>query len=150
MRSLKSISNKLLIIAYLQFILIFALKPLIANFINVRADYYAEFASKKKAIRLYKRALFLDKKNIYALIWAGYVYEDLGENDIAENYYQKAIQYNPNKDMGYYFLAILKMRKKEYKKAYKLLSQSKALQGSYYKETLQFLKSLNKKSGFID
>ncbi|MCP4050314.1 MAG: tetratricopeptide repeat protein [bacterium] len=141
---LKKITTKVLVTIYLQLLFIFALRSVIVNLSNVRASYYSEFASRKRAVTLYNRSLLLDKKNIYALIWCGYVYEDQDNNDKAQKYYEQAIKYNPDIDEGYYFMGVLHSRKRQYQRAKQYFEKACELNGARYQESKKFLENLNK------
>lgn len=134
---LKQIS-KLLVTIYLQILLFFAIKPLIIELTNLRADFYSENLSIAHAIILYNRSLILDSKNRHALINGGYSYEDNNNPTTAKSYYQRAIASHPKDDAGYYYLAILEARNRNYNGSKMLLEKVIALKGAHLISASQF------------
>jgi tetratricopeptide (TPR) repeat protein len=144
---LKPVLIKVLAIVYLQIILIVAFRPLIVNFTNIRAGFNSEFGSLNHAITLYNRVLFLDKDNLEALTMCGYVYQDLFQDDIAAEYYKKAIKYHPDNCDGYYFYSLLLMREQAtHKQAMEILKRAVNFEGSYQNNIQKILKKIKSQS----
>lgn len=142
---LKQNSIKLVVTIYLQIVLLVATKPILIELTNLRADFYSENLSIKHAITLYDRSLLLNSNDLHALINGGYSYEDDNNPTTAKSYYLRAIKAHPKNDAGYYYLAILESRNRNYSESKKLLYQTMKLKGPHYHNANQFYEILTTK-----
>lgn len=147
----KDIWIKILLSIYIQLFLFIGFKALVANLGNQRANYYSESGGHiQEAIQHYKRVLFIDKKNIYALIWCGYAFEDLHDSQKAGEYYDQAIKYHPESDQGFYYKGLLAVRKRNYREAEKLFRQAVINNGKYKNQSQNFLDIFKQKEKIKD
>ena len=71
------------------------------------AFYYEKNKELTKALEYFKKVLFLDKKNIEALLHIGFIYHSLKENSKAFKCFKQVLKLDKNNFLGYYGLARL-------------------------------------------
>ncbi|MFC1752626.1 hypothetical protein ACFL96_04445 [Thermoproteota archaeon] len=142
MKKYKQIIILLLAVLYIQIVLIFALKTVIVNLNNIRGTFFNESRLYKHALRHYERALILDSKNLYALIWAGYIYEDIQNPAKAEQYYKRVIEYHPDRNEGYFFMGVLKLNQ-DNAQAYQLFLKAAERDGTMQEQALKFVRLMD-------
>jgi len=142
----KVIIKWILVSIYLQFIFLLMIRPFLASIGNTRADFFANIGQFNRAISHYNRVLWIDSKNISALIWCGFAYEDINDLKTAKSYYLRAIKDNPNRNEGYYFLANLFMRERQADQAKIYFQKAAQYQGEYQKLAKQAVDLLNSTS----
>ena len=71
------------------------------------AFYYEKNKELTKALEYFKKVLFLDKKNIDALLHIGYIYHSVKENAKAYKCFKQVLKLDKNNFLGYYGLARL-------------------------------------------
>ena len=71
------------------------------------AFYYEKNKELTKALEYFKKVLFLDKKNIDALLHIGFIYHSLKENSKAFKCFKQVLKFDKNNFLGYYGLARL-------------------------------------------
>jgi len=97
--------------------LLFLLRPFLAQQMLVRAASYFSCSSYDDAIRICKKIILIDSKNIRAWTSLGYAYKEQGNIDKAIETYERVYTLNP-KDRGSAFdLGMAYFSKKEYLKA---------------------------------
>lgn len=139
----KTILKWVLVSIYLQFMFLLISRPFLLSMGNNRANFFSEMGKHNIAIQHYKRVLWLDPKNLPALIWCGFAYEDLNNLKTAKQYYLRAIQAYADRNEGYYFMANLLMRERNYEQAKSHYQKAARYPGEYTKEIRQAIKILN-------
>ena len=71
------------------------------------AFYYEKNKELTKAIEYFKKVLFLDKKNVDALLHIGYIYRSIKENVKAFKCFKQVLNLEKNNFLAYYGLARL-------------------------------------------
>ncbi len=126
--------KKLALSLVLQILFFSISYPFLIDWANKRGDYFSNSGHFKTSITYFKRVLLIAPSNLYALLGCGYSYEDMNQLETAEQYYQKAIEKHPKSGDGYYYMAVLMMRKRQYDKAKGLLEKAVLLPGDYKRD----------------
>lgn len=137
-----------LIFITLSFII---MRPLIVKQLISRASSYMACELFNDAIRSFKKAVFIDKKNIVAWNMLGYSYKSNGDLNKSVYAYRQAIKTDPKDINANFSLGAILASKKRYKEAVPYLEQiiksGRDEQGkaivvvSYYKSSLKLLVS---------
>ena len=133
----------------LSFIL---MRPFIVKQLLSRASSYMTCELFNDAVRSYKKAVFIDKKNVMAWDMLGYGYKSNGDLKNAIYAYHQALKSDPKDKSANFSLGVIKASKKEYKEAIPYFEQIRALgpeeRGpmmvdivSYHKSSLKLLVS---------
>ena len=97
--------------------LLFVLKPFLAQQMLVRVSSYLTGASYDDAIRVCKKAIFVDKNNLKAWLSLGYIYRQNGRIDKAIAAYERAFALNPEDKRVCFDLGMAYFSRKEITKA---------------------------------
>lgn len=93
------------------------LRPFLAQQMFTRASSYLAYPLHDEAIRMYKKALFIDRNNAQVWSWLGYAYKSKGDTDNAILAYNRSLALDPNLKDSLSELGMLYLVKKDYKKA---------------------------------
>ncbi len=93
------------------------LRPFLAQQMFMRASSYFAYPLHDEAIRMYKKALFIDRNNAQGWSWLGYAYKSKGDADNAVLAYNHSLELDPNLKNSLSELGMLYLFKKDYKKA---------------------------------
>jgi tetratricopeptide (TPR) repeat protein len=104
-----------------------AIKPLIIQQLLSRASSYRACGLSGDAIRIYKKAIFLDHRN--ATLWdgLGYVYQRSGNFDEAADAYRNAIKIDPKNKNACLSLGLVLMIQEKYREAVPYFEQIRLL-----------------------
>ncbi|MFH1062891.1 MAG: tetratricopeptide repeat protein [Candidatus Omnitrophota bacterium] len=97
--------------------LLLVLRPFIIQQMLTRVAAYFNGGSYNNAIRVCKKIVFIDRKNIPALKSLGYAYEQNGEIDEAIATYEKVVSLNPMNKGACFDLGMAYFTKKEFARA---------------------------------
>jgi tetratricopeptide (TPR) repeat protein len=127
------------------------MRPFIVNQLVSRASSYMTCELFNDAIRSYKKAVFIDKRNVTAWDMLGYSYKSDGDLKNAIYAYREAIKADPKDKIANFSLGVILVSEKEYKEAIPYFEQIRALgpqkRGpvidivSYHKSSLKLLMS---------
>jgi len=92
-------------------------KPVLVQQIIIRGDGYLGFGMNHDAIRQYKKALFLDSKNIDAKNWLAYAYKRSGQIENAVETYKDSLRLSPNNLIACYELGMIYATKGDFRQA---------------------------------
>lgn len=93
------------------------LKPFLFSQIFKRGCAYITHSMYDDAIRQYKKAIFLNKRNDDAWDWLGYAYKNKGDVKKAIETYEKAISINSNNKKAHFNLGMIYAIGKNFEKA---------------------------------
>ena len=132
----------------LSFIL---MRPFIVKQLLSRASSYMTCELFSDAIRSYKKAVFIDKRNVMAWDMLGYGYKSNGDLEKSIYAYQEALKTDPKDKNANFSLGVILASEKKYKEAIPYLEQIRAFgpqeRGleidivSYHKSSLKLLAS---------
>ncbi len=111
----------LLVTTFLSFVI---LRPYISDLNVWRGDTFMLVNDAKQGIRSYKKAVLVYQRNGEAWDGLGYFYLFQKKLNLAEEAYLKAIKYNPDEPMNYYFLSFIYYKQEKYRLAIKYAEKS--------------------------
>jgi len=125
------------------------MRPFIARQLLSRASSYMACELFNDAIRSYKKAVFMDNRNITAWNMIGYSYKISGDLKNAVNAYQKVLKTDPQDRSANFSLGVILASEKKYKEAVPYFEQIRAFGpekkgleidiASYHKSSLRLL-----------
>ena len=127
------------------------MRPFIVKQLVSRASSYMTCDLFSDAIRSYKKAVFIDKRNVMAWDMLGYGYKSNGDLEKSIYAYQEALKTDPKDKNANFSLGVILASEKKYKEAIPYLEQIRAFgpqeRGleidivSYHKSSLKLLAS---------
>ena len=127
------------------------MRPFIVKQLVSRASSYMTCELFNDAIRSYKKAVFIDKRNVAAWDMLGYGYKSNGDLEQSIYAYQEAVKADPKDKNANFSLGVILASEKKYKEAVPYLEQIRAFgpqeRGleidiiSYHKSSLKLLAS---------
>ena len=143
------------------------MRPFIVKQLVSRASSYMTCELFSDAIRSYKKAVFIDKRNVMAWDMLGYGYKSNGNLEKSIYAYQEALKVDPKDKNANFSLGVILASEKKYEEAIPYLEQIRAFgpqeKGleidiiSYYKSSLKLLvscyatlKEFNKRGGALE
>ena len=127
------------------------MRPFIVKQLVSRASSYMTCELFSDAIRSYKKAVFIDKRNVMAWDMLGYGYKSNGDLEKSIYAYQEALKTDPKDKNANFSLGVILASEKKYKEAIPYLEQIRAFgpqeRGleidivSYHKSSLKLLAS---------
>ena len=127
------------------------MRPFIVKQLVSRASSYMACELFSDAIRSYKKAVFIDKRNVMAWDMLGYGYKSNGDLEKSIYAYQEALKTDPKDKNANFSLGVILASEKKYKEAIPYLEQIRAFgpqeRGleidivSYHKSSLKLLAS---------
>lgn len=123
MKELSQMKNYIITVIFISTLFII-FKPLIVQQIIIRGDGYLGFDMHRDAIRQYKKALFLEPKNVEAKNWLAYAYSKAGDRNKAVRTYEDSLRLTPDNIVAHYELGMFYAKEKKYEKAKRHFSKA--------------------------
>lgn len=115
-----------LLILFLVSMSFLVMKPFVIKQLLSRASSYMTCGLYSDAVRMYKKAIFIDKRNAYIWDMLGYTYQRSGNLNEAAHSYNEAIKIDPTNKSSHLSLGLIFASEKKYAEAIPHFEQIRA------------------------